>query len=654
MMHSNSRPLDRALSLCMLLALVPACDDSADFAADDDAGLEGDPADGQDRPPALGLEADLDVSEALPNYPVYTIAPPLRAQDLKVGDVPRISSEPNSRWHDLRVARWDTAWVDQEPTGPTEPDEVDWGLPVYAGIDGEVIDCWRAAPYDEAYEDVAHKLRIGGNFLTIRTADDHYVYYAHMDTNSIPSSLCPNTSPDGYLQNKTDRVDCLIAPSCITAETYLPPGQRPQVKAGQYIGRIGAHGQAAGAHLHIHVGDVVEDDNGILNTLDNPYHLAFDRTWYQPKSTPLDKAAWLEVDDFATRVDMLDSIDATLTMFWPSAKTQQATVLAYGMADYDGDGRDDLMCHSASSGSVWRDRASDFGELGGTDWSRAGGWCNGDEQRLHTGDINGDGRDDLLCHDEASGNIWVDVANGAGEFYGTNFSTGASWCNADTQQLHIGDFDGDGDDDLLCHDAVDGQRWIDRAGIGYPITSNLLHGTDEYIANPWCNGHYQRLHLGDLDGDGRVDMLCHDTRSGTLYFDYASATGSFSGTDATAGPWCNGGGQHLMVGNVITGATAELVCFDGDDGKIYVDQAPFGSTNWSSPANNWCDEAHQRVRLGDISGDGRDDLVCFDELDGRRWVDYAANPAALGGIFSGTDWSSGASGWCMAGTQGLH
>ena len=49
------------------------------------------------------------------------------------------------------------------------------------------------------------------------------------------------------------------------------------------------------------------------------------------------------------------------------------------------------------------------------------GWCSYDGQGLLIGDFNGDGRDDLLCHDSNNGHKWVALANTDGSFSGTSW-----------------------------------------------------------------------------------------------------------------------------------------------------------------------------------------------------------------------------------------
>jgi hypothetical protein len=52
----------------------------------------------------------------------------------------------------------------------------------------------------------------------------------------------------------------------------------------------------------------------------------------------------------------------------------------------------------------------------------------------------------------------IDHANGSGTFFGTNASSSEDWCGGASQTLRAGDFSGDGRADLLCHDSSSGQR----------------------------------------------------------------------------------------------------------------------------------------------------------------------------------------------------
>lgn len=317
-------------------------------------------------------------------------------------------------------------------------------------------------------------------------------------------------------------------------------------------------------------------------------------------------------------------------------------------ADFDGDGRDDLLCHDVSTGGKWVDLADADGAFSGTDWSRDAQWCANDSARLFKGDFDGDGRDDLLCHDFVGGGKWVDLADTHGRFMGTDTYSPIAWCTRESAELYVGDFNGDGRDELLCHDADSGGKWIAQAS-----SSGHFGGTDWYRNAGWCHSAPTELHIGDFDGDGREDLLCHDESTGEKWIDFADAAGEFHGTDwyRDAG-WCSGDTSELFVGDFDGDGRDDVLCHDASTGSKWIDFAGGSGELWGTDwyrHGGWCAEAAHRISTGDFNGDGRDDLLCHDASDGRKWVDLAS----MSGEFHGTDWST-ASSWCGQTAHELH
>ena len=68
------------------------------------------------------------------------------------------------------------------------------------------------------------------------------------------------------------------------------------------------------------------------------------------------------------------------------------------------------------------------------------GWCNHAGAVLFVGDFDGDSRDDILCHDTGNGNKWVSLATPDGSFEGTTWSVCVD-CNHFSIVLSIGDYE---------------------------------------------------------------------------------------------------------------------------------------------------------------------------------------------------------------------
>jgi hypothetical protein len=202
------------------------------------------------------------------------------------------------------------------------------------------------------------------------------------------------------------------------------------------------------------------------------------------------------------------------------------------VGDFDASGLEDLLCHDVSTGYMWIDYNDGSGLLNGTDWERAAGWCWGRNGSLHIGKFNSDGRADLLCHDRTGGTLWIDHADTNGRFMGTDWVSQQGKCFSASQQVRIGDFNGDGRDDLLCHDVLSGGLQIDYADAnGVFFTGSAF----DWVGNNFCSHSSGRLYVGKIDQNTRDDLLCHDVSNGSKWVDYADTSGRFLGTDWSAG-----------------------------------------------------------------------------------------------------------------------
>jgi len=330
------------------------------------------------------------------------------------------------------------------------------------------------------------------------------------------------------------------------------------------------------------------------------------------------------------------------------AMYEQADVDERRHGDFNGDGEDDLLCHDAIDGRKWIAYSSTAGVFGGSSWFGSPGTCT--TRSLYVGDVNGDGRDDLLCHDPVSGAKWVDFADTAGAFGAWDFGASLNWCKLETSRLLVGEFTGDGRVDLLCHDVATGAKQVDWA-IG---TSSPYSGTDWSTTNNWCSHSTARLFIGDFDGNGRDDLLCHDVATGQKWIDYVSGTATFAGTDwSTTFNWCSGDTRNIHIGDFNGDGRDDLLCHDTRTGNRWVDLAntsgQFGNTD-ATASGVWCNHVGSRLSVGTFNNDFRDDILCHDVNNGDKWVDYAVSGSV---IFGGTDASWGG-GWCSHTAGELH
>ena len=136
------------------------------------------------------------------------------------------------------------------------------------------------------------------------------------------------------------------------------------------------------------------------------------------------------------------------------------------------------------------------------------------------------------------------------------------WCSHPGSVLVRGDVDGDGEPDLICHDA---------SGFWWTSGKNLT-GSELSMLTGWCTGDDARLYTADLNGDGIVDFLCYHATNPTVRFFAKSAkgqVGSYTKTD-TAGEifwntFCTHQGAWLETA-LPSRDPGKLACYDQSGG----------------------------------------------------------------------------------------
>jgi hypothetical protein len=180
----------------------------------------------------------------------------------------------------------------------------------------------------------------------------------------------------------------------------------------------------------------------------------------------------------------------------PNNTYDKDTFGTYGVCDFDGDGKDDLLL--ATGVSWWMMSA------GKLHWNYV---SDNTETRAQIGfgDFNGDGRCDVIRRNPTNG--VGEIASGA---RGSWRSIDVSFASIAFDQLRFGDFNGDKTTDIFQR-AANGQWSVISPG-HYPWTPMLQSSLP-----------IDRLRFGDFNGDGVTDVLANV--GGSLAISWSGRTG---------------------------------------------------------------------------------------------------------------------------------
>ncbi|MER6958960.1 FG-GAP-like repeat-containing protein [Streptomyces sp. NPDC000618] len=206
---------------------------------------------------------------------------------------------------------------------------------------------------------------------------------------------------------------------------------------------------------------------------------------------------------------------------WPST----VTLVPFG--DLNGDRRNDVLVRFASGElRVYRTLRGQALTPGTPHVSLGTGW-NQYNVLTSPGDITGDGLADLIARKASTGELFLYKGTNTGKL-SARIRVGANW-SAYKKIVGVGDLDGDGRGELLAQDRANTLWRYDGNGVG-GFTSRVK------VAAGWGASYNVVAGIGDITGDGRADIIARDT-SGTVWRHAGNGKGSFGARVKIATGW---------------------------------------------------------------------------------------------------------------------
>jgi hypothetical protein len=235
-----------------------------------------------------------------------------------------------------------------------------------------------------------------------------------------------------------------------------------------------------------------------------------------------------------------------------------APLPATPFGDFNGNGWSDVLARTSSTGNLYFYPGNGVAAVeSGRVWF-GGGW-GAMNAIVRIGDLNRDGREDLVARQASNGDLWF--YPGAGTGFGARKKIGVGW-NSVREITGIGDVNRDGYPDVLANRTADQRLYL------YPGKAGAALGTRVAVTGTGWNGMSELTGVGDFDANGHPDLVARSTSTGTLYLYPGLGTG-FAARKQIGTGW--GGFRDLVgVGDFDRDGRTDLVAVQKSTGNLFL------------------------------------------------------------------------------------
>lgn len=261
--------------------------------------------------------------------------------------------------------------------------------------------------------------------------------------------------------------------------------------------------------------------------------------------------------------------------------------------------RTDLIVKSKSSGDwhVASSQGTGFTDLG----KRLTGFAVGPGYRLLRGDMDGDGLADLIVGDKPGTTIWF-VSRSTGSGFATPIKMVFAMPSLDIHEPMVADVTGDGRADLIFKPRGTGD-WYVAASLGTSF------GPLVKWFSGWAVGDGYILMTGDVDGDGKSDLIAKD-KSIARWYVAKSQGNRFEHLFTWNSNFAPSDAFTFLAGDVTGDGRADLITKENHSGTWNVASSDGGTFIDSGVwLTGWAVGPDHTFTTGDVTGDGYIDLI---------------------------------------------
>lgn len=296
--------------------------------------------------------------------------------------------------------------------------------------------------------------------------------------------------------------------------------------------------------------------------------------------------------------------------------------------DFNGDGKDDVLVHNGNSIIIYRSNGSQLDLVFSAVERVPGSWQFKPNDKFYVADFNGDGKAEVVVFNSTDwgslkylGLLANDGANGL-KCIARYDNAMPGWNFGVNDKFYVADFDGNGKKDLFISNSLD---YPTRYFGLIRSSGTALSLIQRYDANlpGWQMNKNDKFYVGDFTGDGKDDLFVFNGLDwGPKYFGMLRSTGvglamSTLYTNNLPNWQMNKHDQHF-IGDFNGDGKKDVYVFNGEDwGIVYlgmlksdgVGLVPVQLYNGNAPG--WQMRKNDRHWIGDVNGDGKADLFVY-------------------------------------------